>query len=77
MAVWKTVMDDELQSMKELQVWEEIDRASVPPNTKLLPWKWVFTYKEQLKPKARLVIVGSLDTEKYDLCNQMVSGVYS
>ncbi len=58
-------MNEELTSMQELQVWEEIQRSEVPQGAKLLPWKWVFTYKDQMKPKARLVIVGSVDTEKY------------
>ncbi len=64
---WKLAMDEELKSMQELHVWEEIQRSEVPPGAKLLPWKWVFTYKDQKKPKARLVIVGSVDTEKYDV----------
>ncbi len=64
---WKKAMDDELQSMRDFRVWEEVPRSSVPSGIKLLPWKWVFTYKEQMKPKARLVIVGSLDPEIYDV----------
>ncbi len=67
--VWKKAIDDELKSMRDFQVWEEVSRSSVPSETRLLPWKWVFTYKEQMKPKARLVIVGSLDIEKYDVAD--------
>ncbi len=65
--LWRGAMNEELKSMEEFAVWEEVSRSTLPVGTKLLPWKWVFTYKEQMKPKARLVIVGSLDAEKYDI----------
>ncbi len=66
---WKKAMNDELASMRDFRVWEEVPRSSVPSGIKILPWKWVFTYKEQMKPKARLVIVGSLDSEVYDVAD--------
>ncbi len=67
--LWRKAMDEELKSMKDLQVWEEVPRFSVPSGSKLLPWKWVFTFKDHIKPKARLVIIGSPDTEHYDIAD--------
>ncbi len=62
---WKTAMDDEIRSMEEFGVWSPVPKAHVPKGTNLLPWKWVYTYKENMKPKARLVIIGSSDRQKY------------
>ncbi len=71
--LWRQAMNKELASMQELSIWEEVQRSDIPPNTKPLPRKLVFTYKEQLKLKARLVIVGSSDTEQYDIAETFSS----
>ncbi len=64
---WKTAMDDEIRSMEEFGVWSPVTKNDVPRGTNLLPWKWVYTYKENMKPKARLVIIGSSDRQKYSI----------
>ncbi len=64
--VWEEVMKIELQAMQNLDVWEVVPRTRAPIKVKPLPWKWVYTYKENGAAKARLVVVGSLDPEKYD-----------
>ncbi len=65
--LWKTAMEDEIKSMQEFGVWSPVPRRDVPTGVNLLPWKWVFTYKENMKPKARLVIIGSSDRQKYTI----------
>ncbi len=64
---WRAAMQDEIKSMEDFGVWSPVTKAEVPPGTQLLPWKWVFTYKADMKPKARLVIIGSSDREKYTI----------
>ncbi len=64
--VWREVMDKELRAMQELDVWEVVPRVQVPKGTRPMPWKWVYTYKDGGAAKARLVVIGSLDPEKYD-----------
>ncbi len=65
-SVWKDVMETELKAMQDLQVWEVVPRSQAPLNVKPIPWKWVYTYKDNGAAKARLVVVGSLDPQKYD-----------
>ncbi len=65
-SVWREVMEIELRAMQDLDVWEVVPRKHAPPGVKPLPWKWVYTYKENGAAKARLVVIGSLDLEKYD-----------
>ncbi len=56
-SVWREVI---------LDVWDVVPRKEAPPGVRPLPWKWVYTYKENGAAKARLVVIGSLDPEKYD-----------
>ncbi len=64
--VWREVMNKELRAMQDLDVWEVVPRSQVPRGIRPLPWKWVYTYKDGGAAKARLVVIGSLDPEKYD-----------
>ncbi len=64
---WKAAMEDEIRSMEDFGVWSPVTKDKVPRGTNLLPWKWVYTYKENMKPKARLVIIGSSDRQKYTI----------
>ncbi len=65
--IWIGAIQEELQSMNKLQVWDIIPRTELPEGVKPLPWKWVFTYKNVTQPKARLVIIGSSDPVQYDV----------
>ncbi len=65
--IWVGAMEEELKSMEKLQVWDTVPRTDLPEGIKPLPWKWVFTYKNVTQPKARLVIIGSSDPEKYTI----------
>ncbi len=42
-------------------------RYQVPTSMQYLTWNWIFTIKENIVPKARLVIVGSQDQQKYSI----------
>lgn len=56
---WECAMREELETIQQRNVWEEID---TPSNKNILPCRWVFTIKrdanEKLKFKARLVAGG-------------------
>ena len=60
-------MDDELQSLKENEVWEICD---LPKDRKLVSCKWIFKLKDlpdgALKYKARLVARGFSQVEGVD-----------
>ncbi len=64
---WITAMNDKISSMEEFQVWVKVPKSEVPQGVRLLPWKWVYTFKENNKPKARLVIIGSSDPIHYPI----------
>ncbi len=64
---WQKAMEEEINSMEEFRVWTPMLKKDIPKGTSLLPWKWVFTYKQNMKPKARLVIIGSSDSQKYPI----------
>ncbi|MCP4140355.1 MAG: hypothetical protein GY755_08720, partial [Chloroflexi bacterium] len=58
---WKEAVKNELESIKERNVWKEIDLKDIPSNTKALGTKWVFIEKhinQGKKYKARLVVLG-------------------
>ncbi len=58
---WKDAMIDELSNIGKRNVWEEIELGELPPNTKCLGTKWVYTVKNsmnKIKYKARLVVLG-------------------
>ncbi len=42
---WKEAVKNELESIKERNVWKEIDMKDIPSNTKVLGTKWVFKEK--------------------------------
>ncbi len=63
--LWETAVHQELQSMKDLQVWIPIHRSELLLGTQHLPWNWIFTIKDNVLPKARLVILGSRDHQQY------------
>ena len=61
-------MRTELDALQELHVW---DLVPSPPNTKVIPTKWVYTKKfnpdgSLRKYKARLVVTGNLQTQGID-----------
>jgi hypothetical protein len=63
---WKRAINIELDTLKELQTYEEVDRNSLPKSTKIIPTKFVLKIKrdangEIIKKKARLVVMGNLD----------------
>jgi hypothetical protein len=65
---WMTAMLKELETLKAMGTYQVIDRSE---NTKLLPLKWVFTYKLDTngritKYKARLVARGDLQAPTND-----------
>ncbi len=62
---WLLATQQEIRSMTDLGVWEVIKKNEVPRGHKLLPWNWVFTFKNNYSPKARLVVVGSRDENNY------------
>ena len=52
----KAAMKKEFDSLKSFEVFEEVDRSSISPNTEILSARWVFTWKGYVK--ARLVVRG-------------------
>ncbi len=64
---WMAAMSEEIRSMEDFQVWTKVPKSVVPKGTRLLPWKWVYTLKQNVKPKARLVIIGSSDPIQYPI----------
>ncbi len=62
---WMAAMAEEIQSMEDFQVWTKVPKSEVPQGTRLLPWKWVYTLKQNVKPKDRLAIIGSSDPIQY------------
>jgi hypothetical protein len=42
---WNTAMDKEMSSCEALQVWELVERSSLPHGTNILPCKWVYRIK--------------------------------
>ena len=59
---WGPPIQSELNAMSKHQVWDLVPREK---GMKLIPVKWIFVIKEDGRPKARLVAVGSRDTEVY------------
>ena len=67
-------INEELQSMAENDVWEIVDRPAKEiwgKKTNLIDSRWIFKRKEtengEVKFKARLVIKGFKDKNKYEL----------
>ncbi len=44
--LWDKAMEEEVRSIEDLQVWTPIPRQDMSKGTKLLPWKWMYTYKD-------------------------------
>ena len=60
---WKAATDAEIQGCLEQQVWRLVERTSLPPNTNVIPVKWVFKIKTDengaiAKYKARITPKG-------------------
>ena len=71
---WVIAVDNELESMKENDVWDIVDRPSVDSKgkkIKVIDSKWVFKIKSDSEgtkqEKARLVIRGFKDNNEYEL----------
>ncbi|KAF7776523.1 hypothetical protein Agabi119p4_4916 [Agaricus bisporus var. burnettii] len=56
--LWKPSIQDELQSLKERDVYQLIPRTSVPSGRNVLTSKWVLTTKHDGRKKARCVARG-------------------
>ena len=71
---WEAAMNDELQSLKENEVWEVCD---LPENRNLVSCKWIFKLKDLpdggLKYKARLVARGFSQVEGVDFIETLAS----
>jgi len=61
---WRPALEKEKQAMLRHKVWEIVDQ---PRNVPVLPVKWILTEKSDGIPKARIVVIGSCDKEKYTL----------
>lgn len=59
---WQLAVQSELQSMAQHQVWELVPRTS---DIKTILLKWIVSIKSDGTYKARLVVVGCRDPEKY------------
>ena len=54
---------------KEINVWKKrnvFDLVTKTPSMKPVPVKWLLTEKKDKSCKARIVVIGNLDPEKYD-----------
>ena len=60
---WKVSMDKEIASLRAMEVFEEVDLESIPPDTKILPTMWIYTVKRDGTHKARLVARGDRQSE--------------
>ena len=66
---WLDAIETELKTLKEKGTYIKIKRSEVPKNQQILPTKFVLRIKRKLdglidKFKARLVVLGNLDTRK-------------
>ena len=60
---WKAAMNEELASMRRFEVFEEIDRSSIPRDRQILGCKWVYKRKRDqhgniVRYRARVVALG-------------------
>lgn len=64
-------IDSELKSLEKNKTWAVVNRSEVPRDQKIMNAKWIFKRKEEptggIRYKARLVIRGFMDSNKYDL----------
>jgi hypothetical protein len=56
---WQTAMDKEVQQLEAMNVWELVDRDSLPPGARVIPGKWV------LKKKTKDTGDGTSTHDKY------------
>ena len=68
---WVSVMDDEMNSIEQKEVWELVRRADLPVGTNILPVKWVYKIKTDAngvieKFKARVTPKGFRQKEGKD-----------
>ena len=61
--LWKDAMNEEIHSMKINNVW---DLEELPPDSRAISCKWVFTKKRNGRYKARLVARGFMQKEGLD-----------
>lgn len=59
---WQVAIQSELQSLAQHQVWKLVPYTE---DIKPIPLKWIFNVKSDGTYKARLVVVGCRDPEKY------------
>lgn len=68
---WEKAIEDEFNSLTKNETWVLIERNELPVNQNILKSRWVFKKKNEssvgIKYKARLVIKGFADKNKYDL----------
>ncbi len=61
-AKWKAACQSEMQSLEETQTWDLVPYSDIPKGRRALPVRWVFTIKSDGRYKARLVVLGCLQT---------------
>lgn len=63
--LWRKAVQEELQSLMKLDVYEEVTKMSVPKGKKILASKVVLKYKEfERRYKARLVVLGFMQPDE-------------
>lgn len=73
---WEFAIQEEFSSLKINDVWDIVDRPTKISNGRkpnIIDSKWVFKVKNDGKPKARLVIRGFKDKNRYDLTETYAS----
>jgi hypothetical protein len=58
---WKKAMNTQIQTLKESETWEEIEKNKVPASAQILSGRWVFSEKDSEDgkvQKARWVVRG-------------------
>ena len=62
-AKWRQACDSELASLDATSTWDLVPNTEVPPGRRALPVRWAFTIKGDGRYKARLVVLGCLQTK--------------
>ena len=62
-SLWRQACDSELASLEATSTWDLVPYSEVPPGRRVLPVRWVFTIKGDGRYKARLVVLGCLQTK--------------
>lgn len=61
-AQWRAACQSEMKSLEETQTWDLVPYSDIPKGRRALPVRWVFTIKTDGRYKARLVVLGCLQT---------------